>query len=289
MVGPVYLLYDQNGVPLTHASPRPILAVSAPPMDLATADSPDRMRFTADGSIVPTHIHAVLHHLCTLWHHVLMVMEENGVTVPVVPGMGRAMYAPDVARDAPVFCARALRLLLRTRPGRRAGLARFRLWSYGFHTVLVTLPDDDVVRTAFVTEFRTGDVGDWMCPVVLVRDRVGGTLADHLARQVPGPLPGLFTPCNELAVRSGYVGMMWDGGATMDHEEVGQAPSANQRSLPAWPSSPPSSCSTRGRTLTSGQSRRSAIALAGGWLRVVSRSPAPNDVHLPLVSRRRRV
>ena len=56
--------------------------------------------------------------------------------------------------------------------------------------------------------------------VTLVRNRSVVVVADHLARQPDGPAPGMLNPSDPLAVRAGYIGMFWDGGASIGAEEV---------------------------------------------------------------------
>lgn len=132
-------------------------------------------------------------------------MSRGGVTLPVLSAIGCGIFADGIA-EVPRLYARSLRRLLCTE-------------NYQFGAVCLCLPGP-VNFDAFAAEFAATGPDTWRCPVTLVRNRSAVTLADQLARQPEGPQPGLLNPSDPLAVRAGYVGMFWDGGASIGMEEL---------------------------------------------------------------------
>lgn len=222
VVGPVYLLFDQWGVPLKQRAAQPIVVVSTPPLNFAAQDSPDRQHYIVNGSIPAEHTNAVLERMRHIWHHVFSLMQREHVGIALVPALGCGTADSGGVSDVPILCARALRQVLQTQ-------------AYHLEAVVVCVPVASHYA-AFSGEFSADPIGPWrtparvffffifkkkwpLSPVMLVRQRSIFTLADHLARHTTSP-PGLLNPADPLAVRAGYMGMFWDGGMNPGAEEL---------------------------------------------------------------------
>lgn len=138
VVGPIYVVFDDQKAPLPRAKGSPIICCSTPGVNIAY-DVNDTQRYI-DGTKLDAPRYVMRYKV--IWAHVLQCMEDSKVEVPVLNAIGCGAFVGVFKDFAPYFVARALAAVLSAK-------------AFGFKALVVCLPDfDDTNFEQFCAAFR---------------------------------------------------------------------------------------------------------------------------------------